>query len=198
MAEVTTYKQARRILFSFLIRGSVVAGFMLAPDSPMYGNWIRILQWWFWVSFALFAFVAVALIVDGIKAPSFIAGDKRIGSLRSMHLIRSSWASRFCLWAINIPSLLFVGVVMGRWGLFVPMLLADAAAKMSVYFGAQAWDSIPEAVRNPTPEAKAKEEAELKAIATGPVTRAVDAARKRAADEKKAQDEMADKIIDQE
>ena len=182
---------------AFLLRGSIPAGWFLAPTSKPYLNWLLIQQWLCWAMFALYAVVFVLFIVEGVKAPYFTAGDKRMDPLRSMHLLRSSWSGRVCLWAIQLPSTLFVGVVMGRWSLFVPMLLADMFGKAVVFTGALAWEAIPEAVRNPTPEAKAKDDADIKAVSTDPITGALEEARQRAADEKKAQEEMADKMIEE-
>ena len=195
MTRMTPARQARNFLLSLIIRGSIPAGWLLCRDSRMWGNWILMLEWWYWIGFAMFSICTLAYIVEGVKAPGWKAGDPKLANLREMHLIQASFYRKAMLWALEIPSILFVGVAMGRWWLLIPMCLSSIAGQATLVFASATWMAVPEAVRCPTPEAKAGLEEELESMARGPIRNMAEGLRRKRAAEDKEEADVVDKLL---
>lgn len=176
------------------IRAALVAGwFWLGPSNHMFGNYVYLLHYAFWFSTAMSLIGVFGLGIMAARVDSATASDIKL--LRGLYVMSKSWVIKVFNGGVKIPSVLFVGVVMGDWSLLVPMFLSDAFSWTMVLIGVAAWDRIPEAVRNPTPEAKAETDAMVHGVSTGPIGLVVEDIKAEKAAEAALADAAVGKIV---
>jgi hypothetical protein len=191
------WKRVRGYSSHFAIRFVIVAGFLMCPDSKAWGNYIYLLHYWFWFTTVL---IIVAIFAETLAITSNNHNSDHVKYLKELNISFSSWMHRFEVWTLDIPSLIFVGVMMGDWSLFIPMLLTQLGEGLFKAMVVEAWKRLPENVRNPG--AKGCNDNEIKQAYMGLVAKI-----KKEMDDKKAKEAaekakeeataaaLADKII---
>lgn len=191
---LTQWRQVKGLLQNLAVRGGIVVGALWFPGSKIYSNYILLLHWWYWAS-AILMVVAVLVVgtVIANQVSSMTAESKNFGFIKSSKGIYESWSRKVNILCIVIPSLLFVGIYMGDWSLFIPLLIADGACAILFSTVAGFWDKLPKEIT--------QDEAAVKFIndsSKNPVTQVLEDMKLKKSEEDKVTSAIAERLMNKE
>lgn len=183
-------KQIKSILTNLLVRGGIVVGFLYFPTQKIFLNYITLLHWFFWIVASIM--ILAVLVIGQLKPTILEPDDKKVITIRKCKAAWGSWSRIVNTYAINIPSLLFIGIYMGDWSLFIPVFLMDVLTFLFFTMANSIWDNLPKNVTEDEANLKA-----IKALEKDPISKVLEDMKLKKSQEEKATDALADKLMEE-
>ena len=214
-AEVQVKKEKRKNILARILgygmQAMIVVGFYCWETNSLYLNFLTFMHFLYWISAIIMGFVAVftallPVIIEKMGSEIDANNPDKIESFKALSKVlltakvqQKSWWRKIHTWCLNPALLLFIGLVMGHWTLFVAYgasLLATVAMGRAA---ASAYDGVPNSWKGvdsdgdgvPDDEALLMDE-----VSKDPITRALDAAKAKKEAEANAKQEVISHLVD--
>lgn len=179
-------KKKTGYLITTVISAATVVWYLVAPSSQMFANFVVMLHVWFAFLLVINLFALGGVLVASRRPLKIDTSDSMMKSVREFYRAWHAWWWRGYKMCVQLPYLLFIGIVMGNWSLLTIASLCIAFGVLVTGAGESLYRNLPGGMKTGYTEVELLEQGK------SPWRKAADRRR----EQKKRKEEARQSIVD--